>query len=138
MEGILESKEGQIIVAGTFKGNVIAKSLIIESSSTFNGNINAEHVRVEGNVNGDITNQIQIPVITPHLNDFSLSACSGKTFDVNAFSNPFRLKYRDMIQLLRIQDVRIYQSTNRPWLVSKRKSSMLDLTDRDCSMGRLL
>ena len=32
MEGTLESKEGQIIVAGTFKGNVTAKSLIIESS----------------------------------------------------------------------------------------------------------
>ena len=55
MEGTLASKEGQIIIAGTFKGNVTAKSLIIESSSVFTGNINAEHVRVEGNVIGDIT-----------------------------------------------------------------------------------
>ena len=31
MEGTLESKEGQVIIAGTFKGNVTAKSLIIVS-----------------------------------------------------------------------------------------------------------
>ena len=33
MEGVLESKEGQVIIAGTFKGNVTAKSLIVEQSS---------------------------------------------------------------------------------------------------------
>ena len=27
MEGTLESKEGQVIIAGTFKGNITAKSL---------------------------------------------------------------------------------------------------------------
>ena len=54
MEGTLESKEGQVIIAGTFKGNVTAKSLIIENTCKFNGNINSEHVRVEGNVVGDI------------------------------------------------------------------------------------
>ena len=32
MEGTLESKEGQVIIAGTFKGNVTAKSLIIENT----------------------------------------------------------------------------------------------------------
>ena len=36
MEGTLESKEGQVIIAGTFKGNVTAKSLIIENTSQFN------------------------------------------------------------------------------------------------------
>ena len=35
MEGTLESKEGQVIVAGTFKGNVIAKSLVIEQTKSF-------------------------------------------------------------------------------------------------------
>ena len=39
MEGTLESKEGQVIIAGTFKGNVTAKSLILESTCKFNGNI---------------------------------------------------------------------------------------------------
>ena len=47
MEGTLESKEGQVIIAGTFKGNITAKSLIIESTCKFHGNINSEHVRVE-------------------------------------------------------------------------------------------
>ena len=55
MEGVLESKEGQIIIAGTFKGNIIAKSLIIEQTSKLTGNINAEHARIEGNVEGDVT-----------------------------------------------------------------------------------
>ena len=55
MEGTLESKEGQVISAGTFKVNVTAKSLIIENTCKFNGNINSEHARVEGNVIGDIT-----------------------------------------------------------------------------------
>ena len=55
MEGILESKEGQVIVAGTFKGNVVAKSLIIEQTSLFTGKINAEHVRIEGKADADIT-----------------------------------------------------------------------------------
>ena len=55
MEGTLESKEGQVIIAGTFKGNVTAKSLIIENTCKFVGDINSEHVRVEGHVTGDIT-----------------------------------------------------------------------------------
>ena len=55
MEGTLESKDGQVIIAGTFKGNVIAKSLIIEPSSIFTGTINAEHVKIEGKVDADIT-----------------------------------------------------------------------------------
>ena len=55
MEGTLESKDGQVIIAGTFKGNVIAKSLIIEPSSIFTGIINAEHVKIEGKADADIT-----------------------------------------------------------------------------------
>ena len=54
MEGTLESKEGQVIVAGTFKGNVIAKSLIIEQTSLFTGKINSEHFRIEGKADADI------------------------------------------------------------------------------------
>ena len=55
MEGTLDSKEGQVIVAGTFKGNVIAKSLVIEQTCLFTGKINAEHVRIEGKADADIT-----------------------------------------------------------------------------------
>ena len=55
MEGILESKEGQVIIAGTFKGSVVAKSLIIEQTSLFSGKVNAEHVRIEGKADADVT-----------------------------------------------------------------------------------
>ena len=70
MEGVLESKEGQVIIAGTFKGNVTAKSIIVEQSSLFKGNINAEHVRIEGNVEGDI--------VADHLEVSNLGAVDGK------------------------------------------------------------
>ena len=48
MEGSLESKDGQVVIAGNFKGNIVARSVIIEPTALFNGNINAEHLKVEG------------------------------------------------------------------------------------------
>ena len=67
MEGTLESKEGQVIIAGTFKGNVTAKSLVIENTCKFNGNIigdiTADHLEVSnsGNVDGKLkTNSLSV------------------------------------------------------------------------------
>ena len=48
MEGSLESKDGQVVIAGNFKGNIVARSVIIETTALFNGNINAEHLKVDG------------------------------------------------------------------------------------------
>ena len=41
MEGQLESKDGQVVIAGNFKGNIVARSVVIEPTALFNGNINA-------------------------------------------------------------------------------------------------
>ena len=86
MEGTLESKEGQVIVAGTFKGNVIAKSLIIEQTSLFTGKINAEHVRIEGKADADITaDHLEVSntgTIDGKLKTNSLSVDSGAQISV--------------------------------------------------------
>ena len=50
MEGTLESKEGQIVIAGQFKGNITAKSVVIENSAHVQGNVNSEHLKVEGKI----------------------------------------------------------------------------------------
>ena len=42
MEGTLESREGQIVIAGQFKGNITAKSVIIEGSAHVMGNVNSK------------------------------------------------------------------------------------------------
>ena len=38
MEGTLEAKNSQVVIAGKFKGNIVAKSVIIEQTCDFNGN----------------------------------------------------------------------------------------------------
>ena len=64
MEGSLESKDGQVVIAGHYKGNIIARSVVIEQSALFNGNINAEHLKVEGKVDGDVTaDLLEVPIV---------------------------------------------------------------------------
>ena len=64
MEGSLESKDGQVVIAGHYKGNIIARSVVIEQSALFNGNINAEHLKVEGKVDGDVTaDLLRFPIV---------------------------------------------------------------------------
>ena len=48
MEGTLQAKESQVVVAGKFKGNITAKTVILESTSIFDGILNAEHLKIEG------------------------------------------------------------------------------------------
>ncbi len=55
MEGTLEAKNSQVVIAGKFKGNIVAKSVVIEQTSNVNGNLNAEHLKIEGMVTGDVT-----------------------------------------------------------------------------------
>lgn len=55
MEGTLEAKESQVVIAGRYKGNIVARSVVIEQGSLFNGSMNVEHLKIEGEVDGDIT-----------------------------------------------------------------------------------
>ncbi|MBD75266.1 MAG: hypothetical protein CMM96_07280 [Rickettsiales bacterium] len=55
MEGTLQAKESQVVIAGKFKGNITAKTVILESSSFFDGVLNAEHLKIEGQASGDVT-----------------------------------------------------------------------------------
>jgi len=55
MEGTLEAKNSQVVLAGKFKGNIIAKSVVVEQSSDFDGSLNAEHLKIEGVVKGEVT-----------------------------------------------------------------------------------
>ena len=87
MEGFLESKDGQVVIAGQFKGNVVARSVIIESSAHYLGNINAEHLKVEGKVDGDITADLlevsNSGVIDGKLKTNSLSVDTGAQISGN-------------------------------------------------------
>ena len=55
MEGTLQAKDSQVVIAGKFKGNIEAKTVILESSSAFDGILTAEHLKIEGKATGDIT-----------------------------------------------------------------------------------
>ena len=86
MEGQLESKEGQVVIAGNFKG-IFARSVVIEPTALFNGNINAEHLKVEGKVDGDITADLlevsNSGVIDGKLKTNSLSVDTGAQISGN-------------------------------------------------------
>ena len=101
MEGSLESKDGQVVIAGHYKGNVIARSVIIEQSALFNGNINAEMAK---NIllNNDIPSYIK--------SDFF-----GSAYNLNAFDIPtgtvklyipegFKKKALDLLQGIGLQN----------------------------------
>ena len=55
MEGTLEAKDSQVIIAGRFKGNIVAKTVIIEETANIDGILNAEHLKIEGKVFGEVT-----------------------------------------------------------------------------------
>ena len=46
MEGTLQAKDSQVVIAGKFKGILEAKTVILESSSAFDGTLNAEHLKI--------------------------------------------------------------------------------------------
>ena len=87
MEGQLESKDGQVVIAGNFKGNIVARSVIIEPTALFNGNINAEHLKVEGKVDGDVTADLlevsNSGIIDGKLKTNSLSVDTGAQISGN-------------------------------------------------------
>ena len=55
MEGTLQAKDSQVVIAGKYKGSIEAKTVILEASSRFDGTLNAEHLKIEGQATGDIT-----------------------------------------------------------------------------------
>ncbi len=55
MEGTLQARESQVVIAGKYKGSIEAKTVILESTSVFDGTLNAEHLKIEGQATGDIT-----------------------------------------------------------------------------------
>ena len=87
MEGTLESKEGQIVIAGQFKGNLTAKSVVIEDSAHVLGNVNSEHLKVEGKITGDITADLlevgSSGIIDGKLKTNSLSVDTGAQISGN-------------------------------------------------------
>ena len=46
MEGTLQAKESQVVIAGKYKGSIEAKTVILESTSVFDGTLNAEHLNI--------------------------------------------------------------------------------------------
>jgi cytoskeletal protein CcmA (bactofilin family) len=55
MEGTLQAKDSQVVIAGKYKGSIEAKTVILEASSRFDGTLHAEHLKIEGQATGDIT-----------------------------------------------------------------------------------